>query len=135
MNESVPFEGANGQTPKWKIHFEPDTPECTTWDEVFHLRERIQRDVLDPSFIRWLRDFAAWFKKRSAHQEPNIEIVQSAMLQYAEDLTLLGLTAREFLRAPVFRMLHFHCTTGNTRLNKLMIELVSIKGPNLCQFD
>lgn len=130
MNASVPFAGADGQTPKWAIQFEPDTPECTTWDEVFHVRERIQRDVLDPSFFRWLRDFAAWFKKRIANPEPDAEIVQHAMLQYAEDLTLLGFSAREFLRAPVFRMLHFHCTSGNDRLNTLMIELVSMKGAN-----
>lgn len=134
MNGSIPFEGAEGQAPRWVIQFEPETPECTTWDEVFHVRERIQRDVLDPSFIRWLREFAVWFKKRIAHPQPDAETVQQAMLQYAEDLTLLGLNPREFLRAPVFRMLHLHCTAGNDRLNRLMIDLVSTKGASLCQF-
>jgi len=130
LNGSVPFAGIDGRIPSWTIQFEPDSPECTTWDEVFHVRERIQRDVLDPSFVRWLREFANWFKRRIAIPEPDAEIVQHAMLQYAEDLTLLGFSAREFLRAPVFKMLHFHCTSGNDRLNTLMIELVSMKGAN-----
>lgn len=133
MNGSVPFEGAEGQVPRWVIQFEPETPECTVWDEVFHVRERIQRDVLDPSFMRWLREFAAWFKRRIARPQPDAETVQQAMLQYADDLSLLGFNAREFLRPPVFRMLYLHCTAGDNRLNRLMIDLVSTKGVDLSQ--
>jgi hypothetical protein len=64
LDNSVPFGGADGQTPDWQIDFDPDAVECTTWDNVFHVRERIKRDVLDSSFWQWLRDFSAWFKKR-----------------------------------------------------------------------
>jgi hypothetical protein len=50
LDSSVPFGGADGQTPDWQIDFAPDSVECTTWDNVFHVRERIKRDVLDASF-------------------------------------------------------------------------------------
>ena len=66
LDNSVPFGGADGQTPDWQIDFDPDSVECTTWDNVFHVRERIKRDVLDASFWQWLRDFSAWFNSHSA---------------------------------------------------------------------
>lgn len=128
LNGSVPFAGLDGKKPNWAVEFEPDSPECSTWDVVFHVRERIQRDVLDPSFFRWLREFAVWFKRRIGHPNPDAATVQDALLTYAEDMAILGLNAREFLRAPVFRMLHFHCSNGDHRLRKLMIDLVSIDG-------
>jgi hypothetical protein len=65
--------------------------------------------VLDSSFWQWLRDFSAWFKKRMSIADPGDAEVLDAMRTYAEDLALTGLTAREFLRAPVFQMLHRHC--------------------------
>ena len=57
LDNSVPFGSADGQTPDWQIDFDPDSVECTTWDNVFHVRERIKRDVLDASFWQWLHDF------------------------------------------------------------------------------
>jgi hypothetical protein len=44
---------------------------------------------------------------------------------YAEDMILLGLNAREFLRAPLFEMLHLRCTNGDGRLRQLIDELVA----------
>ncbi len=47
------------------------------------------------------------------------------IVAYAEDLALLGLSAREFLRAPVFRMIHHHCSQGDDRLSALIADLLS----------
>ncbi len=125
LTDSVPFAGEDGTTPDWSIAFEPDVSECVAWDKVFHVRERLKRDVLDTTFLRWLGEFSSWFKRRIGVAAPDSATVQGALLTYAEDMELLGLNAREFLRAPVFRMLYHHCANGNDRLNVLMTELVS----------
>lgn len=49
------------------------------------------------------------------------------IVAYAEDLALLGLSAREFLRAPVFRMIHHHCSQGDERLSALMPRFVATR--------
>jgi hypothetical protein len=125
LERSVPFAGQDGRLPEWMIDLIPDSPECITWDEVFRLRERIRRDVLDPSFFRWLGDFAAWFKKRIGAPQ-DIPAVLNAMQIYADDMKMPGLTAREFLRAPVFQMLHRYCENGDERLRDFMLALVSM---------
>jgi hypothetical protein len=51
------------------------------------------------------------------------------MRTYAEDMALTGLTAREFLRAPVFQMLHRHCKAGNQRVLALMKDVVAMAVP------
>ena len=125
LNDSVPFAGDDGKTPDWQVSFIPDSPECETWDQVFHVRERFKRDVLDPSFRRWLREFAAWFRRRTEDPEPDAAAILAQLYAYAEDMALLGLNAREFLRAPVFRMIHHHCSAGDERLSALMADLLS----------
>ena len=129
LDNSVPFGGADGQTPARQIDFDPDSEECTTWDDVFHIRERIKRDVLDPSFRQWLGNFAAWFKKRRGIADPGDAEVLDAIRTYAEDLMLMGLTACEFLRAPVFQMLHRYCASGDQRVLALMKNVVTMAVP------
>lgn len=122
---SVPFGGADRQKPDWQIDFLPDSPECVTWDDVFRLRERIQRDVLDSSFHRWLRDFAVWFVKRKGNADLSDEQIITSVGEYAEDMALTGFTSREFLRALVFEMLHDQCDRGHERLLEFMRDLVA----------
>ena len=129
LDNSVPFGGADAQTPDWQIDFDPDSVECTTWDDVFDVRGRIKRDVLDPSFRQWLRDFSAWFKMQKGTANPGDAELLEAMRSYGEYMTLMGLKAREFLQAPVFQMLHRHCKSGNQRLLALMKNVVAMAVP------
>ena len=69
------------------------------------------------------------FKKRMGIAAPGDAEVLDAMRTYAEDMALTGLTAREFLRAPVFRMLHRHCKAGNQRVLALMKDVVAMAVP------
>jgi hypothetical protein len=126
LTNSVPFAGLDGQ-PQWNIDIQPDSPECTTWDDVFSLRKRMIRDVLDPSFNRWLGEFAKWFCKRNPYSD-DFAIVLKELSIYAEDFELLGFDAREFLRVPVFNMLHHHCANGDERLSEFIVSLISITG-------
>ncbi len=57
LNNSQPFAGKNGQLPRWQIEFSPNTEEIITWDEVFHIRERYEKNVLNEEFKSWLRSF------------------------------------------------------------------------------
>jgi hypothetical protein len=126
---SVPFAQTDGRTPAWRIDFVPNSEECTTWDCVFRVRERIERDVLNPSFPRWLGDFAAWFVKRKGVADLGDHRITNSLREYAEDAALTGFTAREFLRAPVFQMVQQQCCSGNTRLLNLMRDLVTNAAP------
>jgi hypothetical protein len=125
LDNSEPFGGLDQRIPAWQIDFNPDSEECTTWDNVFKVRERFKRDVLDPSFFQWLGSFAAWFKQRSGIGDPADHQLLNGIHQYVEDLRLMGLTGREFLRAPVFQMIYKQCGEGNQRLMILMKDLVT----------
>jgi len=81
--------------------------------------------VLDQSFFQWLGNFAAWFRQRIGITDPADHQLLEGIRQYVEDLRLLGLTGREFLRAPVFQMLYKQCGEGNQRLMILMKDLVT----------
>jgi hypothetical protein len=97
-----------------------------TWDDVFHVRERIKRDVLDPSFRQWLRDFSAWFRMQMGTADPGDAEVSDAIRTYAEYMAFMGLKAREFLQAPVFQMLRRHCEAGDQRVLALMKDVVAM---------
>ncbi len=125
LDSSIPFGGGDGRTPSWVIDFNPNLPECTTWDDVFHLRDRIKRDVLDTSFLRWLGEFSTWYKKRINVPNPTNPVLLNALKIYAEDAELMGFNAREFLRSIVFFMLHKHCFNGDARLSEFMSDLVT----------
>jgi len=123
--KSVPFAGTDDEKPAWQIDFEPESVECTTWDTVFHVRERFRRDVLDASFSTWMGDFARWFVKRKGNADTSNARITESVLEHAEDMAIQGLKAKEFLRAYVFEMLHEHCQQGNARLLAFMRDLVA----------
>jgi hypothetical protein len=122
---SIPFRQRDGQTPAWKIEFIPQSQECVTWSRVFKIRKRLTRDVLNPSFRHWLADFAGWFVRRKGVADVSDAKIVVALREYAEDIEAMGLTAREFLRGPVFRMLERHCAEGNSRLIQFTRDLVT----------
>ena len=126
MDNSQPFDGPDGNSPRWQIDFEPDSPECVTWDNVFSVRERYSRDVLNCSnYLQWLGSFAQWFKLRFNIAAPSDHELLKALNQYLQDLRAMDQSGRDFLRGPVFQMLYRHCNAGNSRLLAFMRDLVS----------
>lgn len=124
LKGSIPFAGEDGIMPKWNIEFEPDLPECVTWNEVFHIRTRLERDVLKQSFIKWLRQFAAWFVKENGIDDLSDEKIIKETKRYAEIMEIYGMEAKMFLCAPVFHMMYTQCIKGNSRLFDFMRDLV-----------
>jgi hypothetical protein len=124
LDDSDPFSGATKNTPKWVIHFEPDTPAVSAWDEIFKVRERYCRDHLDPSFAGWIGIFGMWARSAGLNAATDEEIVD-ALARYAAYWRASGVQDRAFLKAAVFRMLHRHCESGDQRLLKVIKDLVT----------
>ena len=129
LDNSQPFAGTVGRTgellPKWEIDFGSNTEEVTTWDDVFHIRERYERDVLDEAFNNWLNGFRSWcLDPRKSLPNSDQEWV-GAIEAYAIYHESLGFEDRAFLKAAVFRMLQIHCQNGNQRLIKFIKEIVT----------
>jgi hypothetical protein len=122
LSQSQPFAGTDGLLPLWIIEFEPNGEEVTTWDDVFRVRERYQRDILDADFKSWLKDFSAWCRSARIHLSAD-QILLDALERYAGFQDECGLRDRSFLKAAMFRMLLRHCRDGNERLSELLRDL------------
>ena len=115
LDQSSPFSSDGDSSPRWEVGFVPETPEVRTWDEVFRVRERIRRDVLEPDYNRWLRDFRKWVLCLGRSVETQSE-VRSVLADYQDYVSSFGLSDRAFLRAAAFKMLLCHLDSGNQRL-------------------
>lgn len=128
LEKSQPFAGTTtptGQLPLWQIEFEPNTEEVLTWDEVFHIRKRYKRDVLDAEFNSWLRHFNSWLKRHNIAHTSDEELVD-AIDRYATDYEDMEMSDRAFLKAAVFRMLHTHCKKGDRRLISFIRTVIGV---------
>lgn len=125
LERSEPFEGEQGlfPLPYWRIDFEPETEEVTTWNTVFHIQERYQRDILDREFMSWLREFSSWCKSANVMPNSEQEIV-NALTRYCEHMETMQMRDRAFLKAAVFRMLLHHYGQGHQRLITLVNGVV-----------
>src|SRR5262249_39806605 len=46
--DSIPFAGASGDAPEWRVTFSPAVQEVETWNQVFGIETRFSRDELGP---------------------------------------------------------------------------------------
>jgi len=113
---SVPFGGSDGVTPRWQIDFDPYSDECNTWDSVFKVRERFEKNILNPHFNEWLGMFARWFVRVKGAQNVSDLLISSALKEFGENEANGGPSARDFLKVRVFNMLYEHCVRANSRL-------------------
>lgn len=121
---SEPFAGQNGRNPRWVIDIVPSSPEAEGWDEVFSIRERY-RNVLDPQFVEWLRPLKPWWQREMPQGPVNREIIVAGLARLLVQLREMCLEGREFLRVPMFEMLHKHCADGDERLAELIRVMVT----------
>jgi hypothetical protein len=123
LSRSRPFEGRDERIPAWQIDFDPAGEETATWDEVFRIRERYERDILDKEFDNWLRNFSSWCKAMQEVAAGALTVLD-ALEWYADLQEECGLSDRAFLKAAMFRMLWQQCRDGNGRLIDLMGDLI-----------
>jgi len=127
VEPSQPFAGkltSTGQLPKWQIDFQPDCEEVSTWDEVFHIKERYEENMLNEEFYSWLRYFESWCKSASLSASSDQGLVD-ALRRYATHCEDMGIGDRAFLKAAVFRMLQSQCQQGNQRLIDLLKDVMT----------
>jgi hypothetical protein len=125
LERSRPFVGTVGvfSPVEWEIDFVPDIEEVTTWDNVFHIRERYKRDVLDVEFKNWLREFARWCSSATVNAITLPDVI-NALDKYARYIQSMGIKDRAFLKAETFRMLYLECVNGNDRVVNILGALV-----------
>jgi hypothetical protein len=122
LTHSQPFAGKDGQIPSWNIEFHPVSDQVATWDEVFRIKDRYHRDVLDPFFKTWLHEFSTWCRYAQRNLDTQNALLE-ALDRYVEAHDIIGLDDRSFLKAALFRMLLQHCSVGNERLSQLLRSL------------
>jgi hypothetical protein len=127
LSKSIPFAGARREAPAWHISFGRSRQEVDTWDDVFRVRERYMRDILDQEFNPWLSEFAAWCWSRDKRIRTRVLLMAQlqAFVLYHERL---GLNERSFLKSAVFRMLLSRCKRGDARLIEFLLVLVGGAG-------
>lgn len=127
LANSQPFAGAQAEfgepLPKWVIEFNLSSEEIDTWDEVFHIRERYQRDILDEGFKTYLREFSKYCESFDFIPSSQEELSE-AMNRYIFFQEGNGFKDKAFLKVAVFRMLHLHCQNGNQRLVNFIMDCV-----------
>lgn len=124
LDNSIPFDGDDGITPRWHIEFVPNGEECTTWDTVFDTRLRITRDVLNQSFNSWLSEFSSWFRS-TGDAAPDTAAIIQVIERYAVFHREQGYNDRSFLKTAVFSMIRYHCAAGNSRLVEVVRDLLA----------
>ncbi|WP_446368285.1 restriction endonuclease subunit S [Coleofasciculus sp. G3-WIS-01] len=129
LDNSQPFVGELGKTgerlPKWEIDFGSNTEEVATWDDVFHIRERYERDVLNEGFTSYLREFGNYCKYCDSVPTSTEELID-AIRKYRSYQESNGFKDKAFLKAAVFRMLHRHCQNGDERLIQFIKDVVGV---------
>lgn len=121
---STPFGGNDHQYPNWVIDFSPASNEAETWDQMFQVRIRYVRDVLDQYYKAWLDDFGAWCKQSAWTVGTTVELID-ALSKYSKYLEALGFNDRAFIKRAVVEMLLAHCTANNDRLVQLLIGVAN----------
>lgn len=127
LNQTNPFPvDKDFFSPDWVITFEEDTEEVQTWNSVFEIRERYERDFLDIVVLRsWLDDFARRTRRR-VPQPQNREDLLPLLAEYASDYEQKGYRERAFIKGPVFRFLQEYCENGpeRERLAEFLLEMI-----------
>lgn len=130
LNNSIVDELTPGSiVSNWIIEFLPVGEEVETWDEIFHIRERWRRDVLDDStFNQWLGDFRNYCLTAALQFAGDGDVV-NAVSRYEQYLSGCGFSDRSFLKAAVFRFLLYRCATGCQRLLPILRDLTGAPQP------
>jgi hypothetical protein len=126
LSHSVPFEGRDGEHPRWVVDILPDTEESRTWDEVLDLRSRLADNELDEGYRRWLDDYGNWCVSAQLSPANNAELLD-ALERYATYHEGRGLSEYGFLTALVFWMLRRYCAKGDIRLQEMLLDVTRLR--------
>lgn len=127
----VKFEGSilptsNNEKGKWLIDFSPNIDEVKTWNNVFNMSGRIERDIFtgtnQPKFRDWLNDFIEDYGTRSEFQPYTVKSVREAMAHYANRKKNNRHKDQRYIKADLFRWMSKDATTRFIRNLIRMLE-------------
>lgn len=121
LMRSTLFGGSDDLTPTWEVDIDPQCEESETWDDMFKIRLRYQRDVLDPYWKTWLSEFSAYARTRKI--ESDVELKES-LEQYCRIVSVSGFSDRSFLKVAMFNFLIRQLDEKNDRLVRVLNSLV-----------
>ena len=109
------FEGetVNGhRVPQWVIKFVGGpVAHAQTWDEIYRVKERFARDILNVCFIPWVEDFARYYVQHFGKAD-EVDEVYHSLPDYIAGLGLDQLRERAFLKTEVLRLIYNSCDDG-----------------------
>ncbi|MBW2940513.1 hypothetical protein [Zhongshania aquimaris] len=119
---------SNSPLPEWQVDFIPNSEEAETWDNVFDIRTRYKRDVLDQNFSRWLRDFSSKcrmdMRRGLISPDMNNDQVKERLKFYFEDKSEFPSIREGFLEPKIFEYLLTQFENGNERVVNLIRDAV-----------
>lgn len=121
---SIPFGGTRNRLPAWWIDFQPATEEAETWDQVFCIRTRYSRDVLNQGFNRWIESFMNRCKAKKHPKNLRNDAVLEVFKEYYSDTLIENPVGLDFLKPKVFEMLIHHFQQGNERVILFIRDIV-----------
>jgi hypothetical protein len=122
LAQSRPFEGPDGRLPVWVIEL-GQSMEAETWNDVWDIKRRYSRDVLDGEYCNWLDHFAQWCRATERHPTNRNEIIE-ALTAFVGTVIPEGFSDRAFLKRAVFEMLRDHATRSE-RVAFFLIDVAS----------
>lgn len=128
--KSIPFEGCKNKLPAWWIEFSPELEETETWDQVFSIRTRYSREVLNTGFDRWIKSFMNWCKTKSYPNNFTDEQVLDVLRNHYHKTEIENPVGIDFLKPKVFEMLVYQFELGNDRVIRFIRNaVVGIQAP------
>lgn len=125
LRGSLPLGVAGDNKPFWNISIIGDAEHAETWNAVFKIKERFEKDVLGPELRAWLNSFASWCRSANVEVMTDAGLTETLRL-YRDHLRRCGLDDRCFLRVEVFEILLADCENGLGRTITIMRSLANL---------
>lgn len=101
----------------WNIVFEPAMVEAETWNAIFDIRTRYQRDVLKWQWEKWLQQFAAFAEEKDVKDKVTL---RDALSRYCRIQRKSGLDDRAFLKAAFYEMVLVEWDNENQAIIRIL---------------
>lgn len=122
--QSTSFREAGG-FPDWVVDFEPSVEEAETWNDIFEIRTRYKRDVLDNHYLKWLDNFAVYFRRKHGPARPSEDDLKVMVGDYVVSMKEQKMSSRDAMRVPVFETVQKWCEENDQRLMVFLGDLIS----------
>jgi hypothetical protein len=112
--------------PDWDVRLAgSDADRIETWDDVFDIRRRYRRDVLDADFSNWMTHFAHW-----ARGGPPVDrdTLVATIRHYLDVVIQEGIADGNFLKRATFQMLEHRLLNG-PEAERITLWLLSLWDP------